>query len=118
MSMYSMKERLAEEVIEDLAASIADWRASKGFVTPAGLVEPEDRDQMLGKLMLVVTELAEAAEAVRHNDPDNFAEELADAMIRLLDIAGTCEINIGRAINDKMAVNRGRPQRHGKTTTL
>lgn len=64
--------------------------------------------------MLVVTELAEAAEAVRHSDQKNFEEEIADTFIRLLDICGTCKIDIDKAIADKMEYNEGRPIRHGK----
>jgi NTP pyrophosphatase (non-canonical NTP hydrolase) len=75
-------------------------------------------DAVLGKLMLVATEVAEAAEAVRHEDWDNFVEELADTFIRLLDLCGTMGIDIKQAIVDKMAVNEGRETRHGKKTRL
>jgi len=68
--------------------------------------------------MLVVTEVAEAAEAVRHNDKENFEEEIADTFIRLLDICGTMRIDIERRIDEKMKVNEGRELRHGKKTTL
>lgn len=68
--------------------------------------------------MLVVTELAEAAEAVRHNDPENFAEELADTYIRLMDITAACEINVEIEIRKKMDANWKRPKRHGKKCSL
>lgn len=51
-----------------LARQIATWRQAKGFYTPPSLATMDNRDAMLGKLMLVVTEVSEAAEAVRHND--------------------------------------------------
>lgn len=75
-------------------------------------------DALLGKMMLVVTELAEAAEAVRHEDWDNFVEELADTFIRLLDLCGTMGIDIKKEIEKKMVVNEGREIRHGKKTRL
>ena len=101
-----------------LADQIAEWRSSKNFITPSSLASEYHRDLMLGKLMLVVTEIAEAAEAVRHQDMDNFEEEIADTFIRLLDISGTMKLNIVAAIHDKMNKNAERPERHGKHTSL
>jgi len=104
--------------MNELARRIAQWRESKTFRTPNTLDDEASRDAMLGKLMLVVTEIAEAAEAVRHTDDANFAEEIADAMIRLLDITGTMGIDIEREINKKMEKNVERPVRHGKHCSL
>ncbi len=103
--------------MNELAKQITEWREEKGFYTPSSINGP-DGDAMLGKLMLVVTEVAEAAEAVRHGDLDNFKEEIADAFIRLLDICGAMGIDIEEEIAQKMAVNKNRPQRHGKKTSL
>ena len=64
--------------------------------------------------MLVVTEISEAAEAVRLQNDANFREELADTFIRLLDITGTMNIDIEKEIVNKMHINEGRPLRHGK----
>lgn len=104
--------------LNKLANDIADWRQEKGFYTPCSLQSEKERDLMLGKLMLVVTEVAEAAEAVRHYDMMNFIEELADTMIRLLDICGTVGIDIDDAIRNKMIVNKSRPKKHDKLTSL
>jgi NTP pyrophosphatase (non-canonical NTP hydrolase) len=76
------------------------------------------RNQMLGKLMLVVSEVAEAAEAVRANNLPYFEEEIADTLIRLFDICGTMEIDISRVIAKKMEINKARQTRHGKHTSL
>ena len=65
-------------------------------------------------LMLVVTELAEAMEGYRHQDDDNFREELADAFIRLLDLCGGLNIDIEKEIYQKSMVNKKRPYKHGK----
>lgn len=110
--------------MNEMAEYIRSWRESKGFHTPGSIdSDPQtelvsDGDMMLGKLMLVVTELSEAAEAVRHEDIQNFEEEVADTFIRLLDICATVEIDIERAIMTKMAINEGRKHLHGKKTAL
>jgi hypothetical protein len=106
-----------------LAKKIALWRDSKGFITPSGIdtgmvIWLSEADAMLGKLMLVTTEIAEAAEAVRHGDAANFREELADAVIRILDICGTCGIDLKKEVEEKMMVNESRPALHGKATKL
>ncbi len=66
------------------------------------------------KLMLIVTELAEACEADRHGDTENFHEELADTFIRLCDLCGYLELDIQGEIDKKMKVNAKRPKLHGK----
>jgi hypothetical protein len=88
---------------------------NSGMFSP---VNPSDGDLMLGKLMLVVTEISEAAEAVRKNDLANFGEEIADAYIRLSEIVGTMEIDIQSIIEAKMDKNESRPFKHGKLTIL
>lgn len=100
------------------AEDISIWRISQGFHTPVSLESEPERDLMLGKLMLVVTEVSEMAEAVRHNDLTNFREELADSFIRLMDIGRTLRIDMEGDIAAKMAVNKQRPFKHGKLCSL
>ena len=45
--------------------------------------------------------------------PEGIASELADVIIRVLDICGLYGIDIGWAVARKMDYNRTRPQRHG-----
>lgn len=105
--------------LNTLAHQITQWRASKGFYVPSSLDTEEERDAMLGKLMLVVTEVvSEAAEAIRHDHEHSFEEEIADAIIRLLDISAAMNIIIADAISRKMDINAGRPMKHGKKTSL
>ena len=73
--------------------------------------EPRDVGAML---MLIVTELAEAMEAHRHGDEENFAEEIADTFIRLGDLCGGLNIDRVAAIENKMIYNATRPRLHGK----
>lgn len=95
-----------EITLEQWCEYIADWRTRKGFDT--------NWDNMMEKLMLVVTELSEAAEAYRLNDREEFNMEIADTFIRLFDICGSLGINIEHEIAEKMKINEGRPHKHGK----
>lgn len=68
------------------------------------------------KLMLIVSELAEAMEGDRKDLPDDKLPhrqmrevELADAVIRLFDLAGAYGMDLGGAIAEKMAFNAQRP---------
>jgi len=51
----------------------------------------------------------------RHDSlkPEGFPVELADIIIRVLDIADHYNINMAHVINTKMRYNRTRPYRHG-----
>jgi hypothetical protein len=46
--------------------------------------------------------------------PDGFPAELADAIIRIGDLAHSMEIDLGRAVVVKANYNLGRPHKHGK----
>lgn len=109
---------MTQLLINEYAKSIELWRVKWGFRTPSNIDSLENRDMMLGKLMLVVTEVAEAAEAVRHKDQPNFEEELADTFIRLMDITAACNINIEEVIIRKMSINHQRPIKHGKHCSI
>src|SRR5258708_40001680 len=74
-----------------------------------------EKDRNIGEaLMLIVTELAEAMEGYRHQDHDNFREELADTFIRLFDLCGGLGIDIQTEIVKKSEKNKLRPYKHGK----
>lgn len=66
------------------------------------------------RLMLIVSEVAEAHEALRKDDEDNFKEELADVAIRLADLCGGLDIDLEAEIEKKMQKNKDRPYKHGK----
>jgi NTP pyrophosphatase (non-canonical NTP hydrolase) len=101
--------------LNELARQLGVWRRSKGFHTPESI---EDGESLLGKLMLVVTEVAEAAEAVRSADMENFEEEMADVLIRTLDITDAMGIDIEQAITNKMEINERRPALHGRKVAI
>ena len=74
-----------------------------------------DKDRNIGEaLMLIVTEIAEAMEAYRKQDHENFREELADTFIRLFDLCGGLKIDIEHEIVKKAEKNKNRPYKHGK----
>ena len=85
-----------------------------------GFWEGERNDGEL--LMLIVTELAEACEALRHgNPPDNHIPEfsgaeaeLADAVIRIMDHAEGRGWRLAEAMIAKNTYNKFRPRKHGK----
>lgn len=71
----------------------------------------ETRKNAIATLFLAM-ELRELIFAV--DDVNNFREELADVIITALSAAGYLGIDIDKAIQTKMEINRGREWRHGK----
>jgi len=73
-------------------------------------------------LMLIVSELGEALEALRKNrrqkgnvwKKDTFEDELADTVIRIFDMAEARGVKLEWQIKKKMQYNRKRPLKHGK----
>lgn len=83
-------------------------------------------DMVAAKLMLIVSEAAEALEELRanptilaceHQDengkPLGFGPELADIVIRVFDLAEHLDIDLDQVIREKMAYNKRRKHRHG-----
>lgn len=109
---------------------IHEWAKEKGFW--------EGKQNDNEKIMLMVTELSEAVEALRHNnlispilntlsskDIDGklyyphgsiscVEEELADCVIRIMDYCAFKNFNLGKAIIEKMKYNETREHKHGK----
>ena len=91
------------------------------YGVPDELVLAIKQARVAQRLMLVVSELSEALEAVRNgNPPDNhipefsgLEAELADAVIRIQDMAETESARLGRAIVAKAAYNANRQAMHG-----
>lgn len=84
------------------------------------------------KLMLIVSEIAEAMEEIRkprmteygplsadewtsvEGKPEGFGIELADAVIRIGDLCGHLDIDLEGLIKLKMEYNASRPYKHNK----
>lgn len=74
-------------------------------------------------LMLVVTELGEACEALRKDNKQEgkqewmkhtYEDELADALIRILDLCAAQKIDIDWQVKNKLDYNKTREYKHGK----
>jgi NTP pyrophosphatase (non-canonical NTP hydrolase) len=117
-----------ERVFTDLLSTVARrvWQTSedKGFHA-ARLSAEYPELAATAALGLIASEVGEAVEAVRTGggqrpatktpNHTELGEELADLVIRVLDLAYEWDINLGGAILDKMTYNAGRPQMHGKS---
>lgn len=104
-----------ERPLAELAEEIAKINRSKGWrrlYTDVGDVWADDHRIPTG-LALLHTEVSEAMEAFREDDREGFGEELADVLIRLLDLAKGCKVDLDVEVLAKMAKNRKRPHRHG-----
>ncbi|KEI87574.1 nucleotide pyrophosphohydrolase [Clostridium botulinum B2 267] len=97
------------------------WEEEQNIITKMCVKEFEDeeikavkRAFMCQRLMLIVSEVSEAVNALRKDDKENYAEELADIILRTSDTALGDTVDIEKEIKKKMKKNRSRPYKHGK----
>ena len=113
MSMFSTAMFL--ETMENLQRNIHGQALKSGFWGEGG-------NNFGEKIALIHSELSEALEKHRKGvGPDEHcpeysgvAIELADAVIRILDLCGYLGIDLGSAILAKANFNATRPYKHGK----
>ncbi len=94
-----------------LAEEISETAKSKGWT------KGNDSEA----IMLMVTELAEACEALRHGNPadDHIPDfsgveaELADVIIHIMHFSHIRNLDVGQAVVAKIEFNKTRPERHG-----
>lgn len=117
-----------EETLRELQTDVHDLACEKGWW------DGYDRDdlgrlklttdQVISKIALIHAELSEAVEEARKSihyseiyyeseKPEGFAVELADALIRILDLFGALGIDAARLVRIKHEYNKTRPRRHG-----
>lgn len=101
--------------IDGLALNLHQTAKSKGFWDV-----PVDINFVLAKLALVHSEVSETLEAVRKEQgSDKVLEEMADIIIRLLDLYAGMRANgwvqgsLEDAILNKAMINMERPKMHG-----
>lgn len=122
------KDLIKDLGLTGLAHVIHEAQIEKGFWDTHYLVD-EDGTPLFNldqKLMLIVGEVAEAHEEFRSTTnihhvyyredgkPEGFEFELADVLIRLLDLAGALGIDLGAVVAEKHAFNQTRPHKHGR----
>jgi NTP pyrophosphatase (non-canonical NTP hydrolase) len=74
-----------------------------------------DAAHISNKLLLIHSEVSEAAEEYRIGlFCENFRKEIADVLIRTLDLAYGLGMDVEVAVREKMEHNRTRPKLHGK----
>ncbi len=110
---------LLREGMDRLAEMVHQTTRGKGFW--------DHEDTMLGnadmvpnpsivpeKLALIHSEVSEALEAFRAKKTGDFEEELADTIIRVLDLAAYMGFSMDMSVRAKMQVNEERVHLHGK----
>lgn len=79
------------------------------------MVDDVERDFTLAQIAKIASECGEAVATIQHDDgQEALAEELADVIIRTLDLAAHLDVPIGDVLVAKMERNRARPYLHGK----
>jgi NTP pyrophosphatase (non-canonical NTP hydrolase) len=102
-------------MFDQLAEKIHTNAVEKGFWD-----RPADEIFVTKQMMMIVSEVVEAMEALRKEmDPDQLSDEFADIIIRTLDLysgmvkAGYMNKSLDSAIKQKIEKNQDRPKKHG-----
>jgi NTP pyrophosphatase (non-canonical NTP hydrolase) len=100
--------------LAQLSAAVHHTAMKKGFW--------DEEPNIPEKLMLIVSELSEALEEYRNKSdlyyevdgkPEGLGVELADALIRILDLSEWLKLDMGQIIKKKREYNETRPFMHG-----
>lgn len=122
-----IKELMKES--HKIAVEKGFWAREKGITENTNLLSLDREDlYKIEKrndselLMLIVSELGETCEALRHGNPpsehipefSSVEEELADCMIRIADMAEARGYRLEEALKAKLKFNKTREKLHGK----
>ena len=69
---------------------------------------------IMAEISHIDTEVAEGIDAMRDLDYEQLAEEIADRVIRCMNLANRLGIDLEKAIIDKHMKNLKRPKKHGR----
>lgn len=83
--------------------------------------DPTSLHEVSSKIALMHSELSEALEAWRHDDPmsdhipkyTGMEEEFADVIIRVMHLAHVMNLRVAEAVIKKIEFNASRPYKHG-----
>ena len=99
--------------LNDLGRAIVIVNRGNGW----NVCVPEDwsneRYKIPAVLALIHSEVSEALEGFRLGDKENFTEELADVLIRVLDCSSGLGLDMDAAVKAKIEKNKTRGFRHG-----
>lgn len=105
---------LAEAVEEERAGRDGVWFGDRdGEAVPNGLIAFDDSTG-LAHCTLDLAHTAAAYDAPPALKPEGIDIELVDALIRLLDLLGSREVDVDELLKIKRGFNASRPARHGK----
>ena len=94
------------------------YSETRKFLKKSGredLAQENEMNFVLAQLVKISSEIGEAVGAIQKvKSGEEYAEELADVFIRLMDLAEFQGIRMADAIDKKMQKNAGRPYLHGK----
>lgn len=109
-------QRGIKHSIEELMFACHGASYAAGWWTSPVTGEPLTSANVGEKLMLIVSEVSEAMEGHRKGLMDDklphrpmFEVELADALIRIFDLAGAFNLDLGGALYEKIGYNATRP---------
>ncbi len=100
---YLLKTLVNSDVVRD-----------SGLLQIYKIVNTEQEVRRVHATLRVFMENQELLKSVLDEEEDYFREELADVIITALSAAGYLGIDIDKAVQEKMEINRGREWRHGK----
>lgn len=115
-ALDSLLEKLGEECYRRSRAN--------GFWESYDVDSPQATMEVAVKIGLVIGECSELMEAWREGNPwapcnktptlTITNEEIADVIIRMLDLASFLRVNVGDAVRAKLEFNATRPYKHSK----
>ena len=124
-SVFELDERLKAVETDNMQSRCGAAAKANGWHEAYENMSEEDkRDHIITKVMLIVSELAEAAEELRdgfapdetyYSDggkPEGFAVELADAVIRAYGLAEMLGVDLDSLIEEKLDFNKTRGRMH------